>query len=1019
MKSLRDWSYRVLGRPGTPEPDSSRATIPRAGSDSGETLIEVLLALIILALASVALITAFGTDISASAEHRSLANFDTALASSIATTTTLIQQQYASVFATCPNPLDPLAAYPTSAAMTSALNISGYTATIEASGSLPAVEYSDGSGFTPTCTTGTPNTPSDVDQPQLITIVVTDTQTGYSQVNSVVVDDPTPVQVSGGNGSAATQLVFVTEPEGATVGTPFTTQPILEVQDSSGTIVTTDLSPITLTLSGGTNGAALSSTCSGIESSGIVVFSGCSINEVGTGYQLTASEPSPTQPGQFLSTPSTVFSVYSAPLATPVITKVTPSTVTQGAINVTFSGSANAPANQTYTIKACTNSSMSANCTTPANFTSGNDLTGLTPGTNYWVQITAAATSNYLPSTSPPKGPTMATVQLNAPGAPSLGYGTAAGSLAVSFAPPTGNVPSGQTYTVKACTNSAMMSGCVSNTNFTSGASFTGLPFIAGSPGTLYYVQVTANASTGYLASAPSPSVPVPASSSHNETSAVQTPTSLTAAPSSQTGAITVSFNASGGVTKPTSYTATACTDQGMSLNCVTVTNFTSGAQVSGLIPGDGYYVEITAVAPNTAYASATTAPTSSAAVATVQLAAPTNVAGGYGTNAGSLSVTFSPPVPAAPGQTYTVKACTNTQMTAGCVSNGNFNSGSQFSNLPFTPGTVGTTYYIQVTANGSSGYLVSPVSGQASHAEESQIGAPGAPTAVSSTTATGTIVVSFANSSGPAPSSYTAVACTNIGMNNPGCVTANNYTSGAPFGGLTPGTQYYVQITAVGPTGYANDNSAVSTSSTVASVQLAAPTNVTGGYGTTAGSLSVNFSAPNPAAPGQTYTVKACTNTQMNAGCVSSANFNSGSQFSGLPFTPGTVGTTYYIQVTANGSPGYFVSPTSSQANHAEESQYNPPGTPTVATSTRNGDISVSFSAPAGAAPGSYTAEACPTQAISAGCVGPQSITPGVGVLLGGLRAGSSYYVQITAVASAAYVSSVSAFSSGAARAG
>ena len=55
-------------------------------------------------MASVALITAFGADIKASADHRILANFDTAEASAIATTTSLIQQQYASVFTRVPPP---------------------------------------------------------------------------------------------------------------------------------------------------------------------------------------------------------------------------------------------------------------------------------------------------------------------------------------------------------------------------------------------------------------------------------------------------------------------------------------------------------------------------------------------------------------------------------------------------------------------------------------------------------------------------------------------------------------------------------------------------------------------------------------------------------------------------------------------------------------------------------------------------------------------------------------------------
>lgn len=125
----------------------SKRTTPRKPerrNEAGETLLEVLLALIILSLASVALITAFGTSVKASAEHRNLAGFDAVLASSISTTTSVLQLQYAGVFSNCPNPAGSLSGYPSSAALTAALGVKGYTATIAASGSQPAVEYSQG-----------------------------------------------------------------------------------------------------------------------------------------------------------------------------------------------------------------------------------------------------------------------------------------------------------------------------------------------------------------------------------------------------------------------------------------------------------------------------------------------------------------------------------------------------------------------------------------------------------------------------------------------------------------------------------------------------------------------------------------------------------------------------------------------------------------------------------------------------------------------------------------------------------
>jgi hypothetical protein len=575
--------------------------------------------------------------------------------------------------------------------------------------------------------------------------------------------------------------------------------------------VTNDFSPVVLTLSGGTNGAALSSSCSGSETSGVIHFSGCSINEVGTGYSLTATEP--TSPNSNLYAQTTDFSVYQAELTSPVITKVIPSTTTAGAINVTFTGSPNAPVGQTYTIKACTDAAMSANCTTPTNITSGSDLTGLTQGTSYWVQITATGSGSYLASTSPPKGPTMATVQLVAPTNIALNYGNTAGSLSVSFAAPS-TVANGQTYTIKACTTNAMQGTCLSNANVSSTTGIvTGLAFTPGSVGNpVYYVQVSANASTGYLASSGAPATPVPGSGSHAATSQVKTPTGLSAAPSaSQTGAITIAFSEPGGGTAPSSFTAMACTDAAMSANCVSVPNYVSGSQLSGLTPGTSYYVEIIGVATTQGYASSNTAvPSTTVAIATAQLTAPTGVTLAYGTVAGSLSISFTPPNPAAVGQTYTVKACTNALMTVGCVpANTNFPSGASLAGLSYVAGNPGTTYYVEVIANGSSGFFVSPASTPVSGADESQIGAPGTPT-VGPGTARGSVVVTFGASPGPTPGGYTAIACTGAGMTGT-CTTSQTITSGGQITGLRSGTSYYVQITANGITGYATNTSGIS----------------------------------------------------------------------------------------------------------------------------------------------------------------------------------------------------------------
>ena len=129
-------------------------------------------------------------------------------------------------------------------------------------------------------------------------------------------------------------------PQGANANSPFATQPVLEVEEN-GAIVTSDLSPISLTIVTGTgpSGASLSSSCSGEETSGVVTYSGCSINEIGTGYQLYASEPDPKGTGN-LTVSSAPFSVYATQLSTPVVTSVVPSATTSGAVNVSFTGAA-------------------------------------------------------------------------------------------------------------------------------------------------------------------------------------------------------------------------------------------------------------------------------------------------------------------------------------------------------------------------------------------------------------------------------------------------------------------------------------------------------------------------------------------------------------------------------------------------------------------------------------------------------------------------------------------------------
>ena len=73
--------FRESGVPRRAVAETNRTTVARMRrrGEAGDTLVEVLIALVVLGLASVALIIAFGTSISASADHRQLSASGVAL----------------------------------------------------------------------------------------------------------------------------------------------------------------------------------------------------------------------------------------------------------------------------------------------------------------------------------------------------------------------------------------------------------------------------------------------------------------------------------------------------------------------------------------------------------------------------------------------------------------------------------------------------------------------------------------------------------------------------------------------------------------------------------------------------------------------------------------------------------------------------------------------------------------------------------------------------------------------------
>jgi type II secretory pathway pseudopilin PulG len=180
--------------------------------EAGDTLLEVLFALVILSIASVALLVAFATSISASAVHRSAATFDTVIRSAAQQAEAQIQTQTNPLYESCA----PLSYYQTaqsSGGGAPSFDLpTGYTAQVT------QVQYWNGTTFVSSSTAP----PCVANSPEWITLQISNGSQSYT--NNFIVDDPfaPPVPAAG----PAYQLVFAVQPAGAIAGQPFTTQPL-------------------------------------------------------------------------------------------------------------------------------------------------------------------------------------------------------------------------------------------------------------------------------------------------------------------------------------------------------------------------------------------------------------------------------------------------------------------------------------------------------------------------------------------------------------------------------------------------------------------------------------------------------------------------------------------------------------------------------------------------------------------------------------------------------------------------
>jgi hypothetical protein len=93
----------------------------------------------------------------------------------------------------------------------------------------------------------------------------------------------------GGGGGGSRRLAFVAEPSTAHAGAFITPAVQVAVEDTLGVVDTTFSGGITLTLSTNPTAAVLSGTTTVVVVAGVAFFSDLTINNVGSGYVLSAA----------------------------------------------------------------------------------------------------------------------------------------------------------------------------------------------------------------------------------------------------------------------------------------------------------------------------------------------------------------------------------------------------------------------------------------------------------------------------------------------------------------------------------------------------------------------------------------------------------------------------------------------------------------------------------------------------------------------------------------------------------
>jgi type II secretory pathway pseudopilin PulG len=204
--------------------DRTRTHYRSEVSEAGDTLVELLIALVVIGITATALLAGFSTSLSASAEHRNLATIDTALKGYVEAATYQIQLQqpanptFSNFFSSCGSATPGAYSSAITATMSPAVP-TGFALPTGYRASITNVQFLTGTTWSPTCTAGV-----QPPQPQMLTAQVTGN--GGSESLDFVVSDPAYLPappaapaITSANSSTQTSTNSFTIPITAT-GTP-------------------------------------------------------------------------------------------------------------------------------------------------------------------------------------------------------------------------------------------------------------------------------------------------------------------------------------------------------------------------------------------------------------------------------------------------------------------------------------------------------------------------------------------------------------------------------------------------------------------------------------------------------------------------------------------------------------------------------------------------------------------------------------------------------------------------------